>query len=62
MSKFFSKEAFAVMYIRNFRLFLAYRFFATSATLMQAVFLFAYEFKKLNISKTYPQLLYFSYL
>ena len=37
MSKFFSKEAFAVMHIRNFRLFLAYRFFMTSATLMQAV-------------------------
>ena len=37
MGKFFSKEAFAVMHIRNFRLFLAYRFFMTSATLMQAV-------------------------
>jgi len=37
MSKFFSKEAFAVMHILNFRLFLAYRFFMTSATLMQAV-------------------------
>ncbi len=43
MSKFFSKEAFAVMHIRNFRLFLAYRFFMTSATLMSAVFLFAYK-------------------
>ena len=37
MKKFFSKEAFAVLHIHNFRLFLAYRFFATSATLMQAV-------------------------
>jgi MFS family permease len=37
MSKFFSNEAFAVMYIRNFRLFLAYRFFITAAILMQAV-------------------------
>ncbi len=37
MSRFFSNEAFAVMKYRNFRLFLAYRFFMTSATLMQAV-------------------------
>jgi MFS family permease len=35
--KLFSNEAFAVMHNRNFRLFLAYRFFATAATLMQAV-------------------------
>jgi len=37
MSKFFSKEAFSVLHIRNFRLFLAYRFFMTAAVLMQAV-------------------------
>lgn len=37
MSRFFSNEAFAVMHIPNFRLFLLYRFFMTSATLMQAV-------------------------
>ena len=37
MSKFFSKEAFAVMRHRNFRFFLAYRFFSTAAVLMQAV-------------------------
>lgn len=37
MNKFFPKEAFTVMHIRNFRLFLAYRFFSTSAVLMQAV-------------------------
>lgn len=37
MNRFFSNEAFAVMHIRNFRLFMAYRFFMTSATLMQAV-------------------------
>lgn len=37
MSRFFSNEAFAAIRIRNFRLFLAYRFFMTSATLMQAV-------------------------
>ena len=37
MKKYFSNEAFAVMHIRNFRLFMAYRFFMTSATLMQAV-------------------------
>ncbi len=37
MKKYFSNEAFTVMHIRNFRLFLAYRFFMTSAVLMQAV-------------------------
>ncbi|MDP2335640.1 MAG: MFS transporter [Bacteroidota bacterium] len=37
MKSFFSNEAFAVMHIRNFRLFMAYRFFMTAATLMQAV-------------------------
>jgi MFS family permease len=37
MAKLFSNEAFAVMQNRNFRLFLGYRFFATAATLMQAV-------------------------
>ena len=37
MTKLFSNEAFAAIHIRDFRLFLAYRFFATSATLMQAV-------------------------
>jgi MFS family permease len=37
MKKLFSNEAFAVMYYRDFRLFLAYRFFMTSATLMQSV-------------------------
>ena len=37
MRKFFTKETFAVMHIRNFRLFMAYRFFMTSAVLMQAV-------------------------
>ena len=37
MGKFFTKETFAVMHIRNFRLFIAYRFFMTSAVLMQAV-------------------------
>jgi MFS family permease len=37
MAKLFSNDAFTVMQNRNFRLFLAYRFFATSATLMQAV-------------------------
>jgi len=37
MTKFFTNEAFAVMHIRNFRLFLAYRFFSTAAILMQAV-------------------------
>lgn len=37
MRKLFSNEAFDVLHVRNFRLFLAYRFFATSATLMQAV-------------------------
>jgi MFS family permease len=37
MKKFFSGETFAVLHIRNFRLFMAYRFFMTSAVLMQAV-------------------------
>ena len=37
MSKFFSNEAFEVMHNRNFRLFMAYRFLMTSATLMQSV-------------------------
>jgi len=37
MSRFFSNEAFAAIRIRNFRLFLAYRFFMTAAVLMQAV-------------------------
>ena len=37
MKKYFSNEAFDVMHIRNFRLFLAYRFFMTAAILMQAV-------------------------
>jgi Na+/melibiose symporter-like transporter len=37
MKKLFSNEAFAAIRIRDFRLFLAYRFFATAATLMQAV-------------------------
>ncbi len=37
MKKLFPKEAFAVMRHREFRLFLAYRFFMTSATLMQSV-------------------------
>ena len=37
MNRFFTNEAFAVMHNRNFRLFMAYRFFLTSATLMQAV-------------------------
>jgi MFS family permease len=37
MKKFFTNEAFAVMRIRNFRLFLAYRFFITAAILMQSV-------------------------
>jgi MFS family permease len=37
MNRFLSNEAFAVVRIRNFRLFLAYRFFMTAATLMQAV-------------------------
>ncbi len=37
MNRFFSNEAFEVMHSRNFRLFLAYRFLMTSATLMQSV-------------------------
>jgi MFS family permease len=37
MSRFFSNEAFEVMHNRNLRLFLAYRFLMTSATLMQSV-------------------------
>lgn len=37
MKKIFSNEAFEVMHNRNFRLFLAFRFFMTSATLMQSV-------------------------
>lgn len=37
MKKLFSNEAFTAIRIRDFRLFLAYRFFATAATLMQAV-------------------------
>ncbi|MEI7830217.1 MAG: MFS transporter [Prolixibacteraceae bacterium] len=37
MKKIFSNEAFEVMHIRNFRLFMAYRLFMTSATLMQSV-------------------------
>ena len=37
MRKLFSNEAFAVLHIRNLRLFLAYRFFMTAAVLMQAV-------------------------
>jgi MFS family permease len=37
MNKFFLKETFTVLHIRNFRLFMAYRFFMTSAVLMQAV-------------------------
>lgn len=37
MKKFFSKEAFSVLHIRNFRFFLGYRFFMSAAVLMQAV-------------------------
>lgn len=37
MAKFFTNEAFAVLRIRNFRFFLAYRFFITAAILMQSV-------------------------
>lgn len=37
MKKLFPNEAFAVMHHRDFRLYLAYRFFLTSATLMQSV-------------------------
>ncbi len=37
MTKLFSNEAFAAIRIRDFRLFLVYRFFMTAAVLMQAV-------------------------
>ncbi len=37
MKKKFSHETFAVMHIRNFQLFMGYRFFMTAAVLMQAV-------------------------
>jgi MFS family permease len=37
MGRLFSGEAFAVIRVRDFRLFLAYRFFMTAATLMQSV-------------------------
>jgi MFS family permease len=37
MKKMFSNEAFEVMHIRNFRLFMIYRLLMTSATLMQSV-------------------------
>jgi len=37
MKRYFSNEAFAVMHIRNFQLFMAYRFLMTAAILMQAV-------------------------
>ncbi len=37
MKKIFSNEAFEVMHIRNFRLFMVYRLLMTSATLMQSV-------------------------
>jgi len=37
MNKLFSGEAFAVMHVKNFRLYLFYRFFMTMATLMQSV-------------------------
>ncbi len=37
MKKIFSNEAFEVMHNRNFRLFLMFRFFMTSAILMQSV-------------------------
>ena len=37
MKRIFSNEAFEVMHIRNFRLFMIYRFLMTSATLMQSV-------------------------
>jgi MFS family permease len=37
MKKIFSNEAFEVMHIRNFRLFMFYRLLMTSATLMQSV-------------------------
>ena len=37
MKKIFSNEAFEVMHIRNFRLFMTYRLLMTSATIMQSV-------------------------
>jgi MFS family permease len=37
MKKIFSNEAFEVMHIRDFRLFMVFRFLLTSATLMQSV-------------------------
>ncbi len=37
MRIFFTNETFAVLHIRDFQLFLAYRFFMTAAVLMQAV-------------------------
>jgi MFS family permease len=37
MNNLFSGEAFAVMHVKNFRLYLFYRFFMTMATLMQSV-------------------------
>jgi len=37
MKKIFSNEAFEVMHIRNFRLFMVYRLLLTSATIMQSV-------------------------
>jgi len=37
MKKIFSNEAFEVMHIRDFRLFMAYRLLLTSATIMQSV-------------------------
>ena len=37
MKKIFSNEAFEVMHLRNFRLFMTYRLLMTSATLMQSV-------------------------
>ena len=37
MKKYFTNEAFTVMHNRNFRLFMAYRFFITCAILMQSV-------------------------
>jgi hypothetical protein len=60
MNKFFSKEAFAVLHFRDFRLFLAYLFFMTTAVLMQVQFFLRINICELNISKTYQQLLYVS--
>jgi MFS family permease len=37
MNRWFSGEAFAVMHVKNYRLYLFYRFFMTTATLMQSV-------------------------